>query len=30
MVQVHVSDEARDYVREQTDTITLVMENCGG
>ncbi|AEG16773.1 MAG: hypothetical protein PWP72_150 [Thermoanaerobacter sp.] len=30
MVQVHVSDEARDYILQQTDTITLVMELCGG
>lgn len=30
MVQIRISDEAKDYVLKQTDTITLVMELCGG
>ncbi len=30
MTKVQVSDEARDYILKQTDTITVRMEACGG
>ena len=30
MIKVQVSDEARDYILKQADTITVRMEACGG
>lgn len=30
MTKVQVSDEARDYILKETDTITVRMEVCGG
>lgn len=30
MAKVHVTDDARDYILKQTDTITVQMELCGG
>lgn len=30
MVKISIADEARDYILEQTDTITVQMRLCGG
>lgn len=30
MAKITISDEAREYILEKTDTITLQMELCGG
>jgi len=30
MLKIKISDEARDYILEQADTITVLMRQCGG
>lgn len=30
MIQAYVSDEARDYILEKAEAITVVLEPCGG